>query len=406
MGYAIGWRYNTATNKLEKVSAISISTQPDKATVTVDGRQNERLTPLSLNNLLAGVYTITISKNGYYSWEKEITAYTDQVTRIPLIRLLSVFEHSQQINERTTTAIQYSPKGSYWAVVTDADITIYDSKSKTTLWTYNAIPADGVIQWSPDENYISYRSSVDNSVAGVIVPDQELFSISALVSEPIISYQWSTEEPHILYTHTGIGLYRVNVFQKTATLLSAEPTGQYVGGDLFMTRTDNQLTLHTADLARSAVLNIPAHHMVLSSPPEQGYLLTLDQTAKRLFVTSLESLSTEHFLEQVVGIDWPTDSSKLLYFNTNELWIWDWQTQTKSLVLRTSSKITGARLIADGHYVAYYGPATNLTFIEVAGPQRNSYATTLSGVTAMTYHAQQQQLGVASINGAYLYTTR
>ncbi len=70
--------------KVEKTGMIIVSTNPTGAQIYLDGKNQSKSTvpflSTNLNNLKKGKYTLSLEKNGFYKWQKELSVYPEMVT--------------------------------------------------------------------------------------------------------------------------------------------------------------------------------------------------------------------------------------------------------------------------------------------------------------------------------------
>ena len=77
--FVSGYRYDFANKHFIKTGAISIKTDPTRATVTINGKVSGK-TPDNIRFLLPDEYDISISKAGYFTWNKRLTVSPQGVT--------------------------------------------------------------------------------------------------------------------------------------------------------------------------------------------------------------------------------------------------------------------------------------------------------------------------------------
>ena len=75
---AHGYRYNTEHNKWLKTGIIVVKTVPRSADIFLDGKKVDSRSPARITHVFPGDHTITISKEGYGSWEKRLTVEPHQ----------------------------------------------------------------------------------------------------------------------------------------------------------------------------------------------------------------------------------------------------------------------------------------------------------------------------------------
>lgn len=87
--YAAGYRYNTRLHRIEQLGLLYVTTVPNGTKLTVDGQSYSVNKELVVDDLRAGTYDITISKDGYHSWSKQLDIASGQST---FVRNLNLFK--------------------------------------------------------------------------------------------------------------------------------------------------------------------------------------------------------------------------------------------------------------------------------------------------------------------------
>jgi hypothetical protein len=82
--YARGYRPNFANGSLEAGGIISVESTPDRAKIVVDGEEKGE-TNLDLNNISPGKHKISVSKEGFSTWEREILVEKEVVNRLEVL---------------------------------------------------------------------------------------------------------------------------------------------------------------------------------------------------------------------------------------------------------------------------------------------------------------------------------
>lgn len=78
--YSMGYRYNFKKNKIESVGALYINASPKNSTIFINQKETDTSIPAKMVNLSPQDYTITIKKDGYYSWTKTLSVHDKKTT--------------------------------------------------------------------------------------------------------------------------------------------------------------------------------------------------------------------------------------------------------------------------------------------------------------------------------------
>lgn len=397
--YATGWRYNLSTNTVEKRTAIAISTVQRGAQVAINGKSVSETTPLTVNNLTSGSYTITVSDEGYFPWTKSVYAYPDKVTRISDIYLIP------RLIEPATEPGQYnslvlSPSAEYIAAISENRIDLFDShKQKIGSWDMAGPVSE--LDWSMDEKYLLTKTSDDAYV--IIIPSEKdkRIDLSDYTDDPITRYRWSQSEDNVLFIKTTTALLRLNLVQETKTTIGDDTGRMYLSDTLYEQRTNATLALINSLLETTTVLPIPLAHEVTYRTAGEGNIMVHDLTDNKLYLAEMSTTTVHEFPHASAWYDWDGSSRYLVYNNANEIWLYDWRTQSHNLILRTSRVIKQSLLIAYNTHIAFNTDDGVVSVVEITGPQRNSYQYQLEHINFIVSDSAHQRTIALGSAGMY-----
>jgi len=105
--FSLGFRYNPNTHKWQKTGSFLIRCDPQDVKIYLNGRLLSTRCPKIERFLLPGNYDLKITKNGYYTWQKNIEVESGKVTRAENILLflanIILSLSDETINYPTTT---------------------------------------------------------------------------------------------------------------------------------------------------------------------------------------------------------------------------------------------------------------------------------------------------------------
>jgi len=99
LSFALGYKFNAQTLKFVKTGLIYIKTQPEGARIYLDGKLIPDKSPASIQELLPGVYKITLLLPKYYPWKSEVDVEAGKVSRIDKVILFPLRPDLQQLNQ-------------------------------------------------------------------------------------------------------------------------------------------------------------------------------------------------------------------------------------------------------------------------------------------------------------------
>lgn len=107
--YTMGYRYNFSKGRVQKTGILKITSDPKAATIKLNGQLYETSqTPAKIEYLLPGDYEISLTKNGYYDWQKKLAVYENGTTFAEKIMLWKK-SNSQSLSTSTISDWLISP---------------------------------------------------------------------------------------------------------------------------------------------------------------------------------------------------------------------------------------------------------------------------------------------------------
>lgn len=165
--YTAGYRYNIKKQQVSKTGSLVIETKPKDATVSLSTIDETFQTPLRLTNLFPNNYTITVERDGYYSWKKRLSVES-QLTTFAEDIILFKQSASEQLLDLTITDMVVSGDKEK-AVLRSRDkegnlaLSYYTFKNQKRVKIPYKLPEKGTltnISWSPDNRFILLTQTI------------------------------------------------------------------------------------------------------------------------------------------------------------------------------------------------------------------------------------------------------
>ncbi len=373
-----GYHYDFFNRKIETSGAVSVITTPEGATVWLDGKQQEESTPMSIKNLHAGNYTVTVRYDGWQTWEQKITVYDHQVTRLDNIKLWAEPQPGKILDDATN---------SYSVISPNRETLIYTKtlKKDFELWLLNLTSAESVridklpleqaivyMEWSPTNRQILAKNAeniwfiynlTSNQKTVVKIPNDSNIQVA----------HWSTTDQDTLYYASDKELFEFDIQSNIAKLLWQAPLIDFrnhqkliyaivkQNGVGQIIKILNPRNLQTVPLPEEIPLSSEFKFMDKSD----DWLPIIDTNRHLLYLldSPLTSLRPIIKLPAVTNIDWSVDEKKLLLNNNFEIWQYTPSEDKLDLLYRISSAIGRARWYNENYIL--FSTTSNIEALEL-----------------------------------------
>jgi len=98
LSFALGYKFNAHALKFTKTGLIFVKTQPDGAKIYLNGKLVPERSPASMQELVPGVYKISIELARHYPWKGEVEVEAGKVSRLDKVILFPLRPNLQQLN--------------------------------------------------------------------------------------------------------------------------------------------------------------------------------------------------------------------------------------------------------------------------------------------------------------------
>lgn len=98
LSFALGYKFDARNLKFTKTGLIALKTQPQGASIYLDGKLLNEKTPCTIAELLPAKYNIRLELEDHYPWIGEVLADAGKVTRLEKIILFPLRSNIKQLN--------------------------------------------------------------------------------------------------------------------------------------------------------------------------------------------------------------------------------------------------------------------------------------------------------------------
>ena len=379
--YAAGYKLGSGLT-LEKTGTLIVDSKPHGAKIYINGQLQQNFftrffnqsasnqtTPAKIKNILPGDYTIRIELEGYQSWEKKLTitsgesTYAEDInlfkTGIPII-----------IENGSRKIIGYSPDKKFLASLEGNEAVLLDLEKETvqtarlSTSTVEDVASSTQVAWSPDKSRLLWGSVIfDKNDWPDIRP------LQAELGEGTSRYSWDNTDNNLVYFLRSDTLYRYNLNTKVIeAVLSATGIGDYrIGsGAVYYTSESDRKTMLSVWQNGTITENIDLPLSDYRFLDSGGQVLNLyDDTYRILYLIDPGNpiKPIRDSINNITVLQW-LDSSRLLYANDFEVWLYDFSSFNRTLLTRISEPITDIMWHPSKNY-AIFTTATNIFTLEL-----------------------------------------
>lgn len=244
--YVQGWRIDFRDQSIKQVGVLTVESSPSAATIYVEG-ENKGKTNKS-TTLDVGTYHVTVSKDGYFDWKKEVTIYEEKSTPVYPYLIKRKFE-SEEIYQSNLTLEKY------WSDVHNNHLimllknenyyTLVHYDINTGFWSLNPTPTtiltlnntenqqitDIDLLLSPSGQKAVLEVIGPQSSSKYIIPTTRVSSFSTILQTPLsldeftdYTISWSEDENYLMLdSENELISYNTNSDVKNLILKKTNP---------------------------------------------------------------------------------------------------------------------------------------------------------------------------------------
>jgi hypothetical protein len=225
--YTAGYRYDIGSGIVRETGVLSLDVGPKDVDVFLDDVYINKAMPVRLTNLIPSTYHLSIEKEHYHSWEKDIVIESKQTT---YIRNISLFQNTTPngfLQTETSFAnMVASPDAQFVIITTQKDneqqVFLSDTQDGSARHNIISVPSTVTIDtdWSPYHNYGVVQLMRDDTVEYIIFsasnPTQAKTYVFDRSLGEVARLQWHTaaQVPTLFVQHQN-AVYRIDPQQKT-----------------------------------------------------------------------------------------------------------------------------------------------------------------------------------------------
>ncbi|MBP9863959.1 PEGA domain-containing protein [Patescibacteria group bacterium] len=337
--YTSGYRWSSPKGQIERNGTIILDSTPTKATLTIDGRIIQDVTPITLQDMAPGLHRFRLDKAGYHSWEKSLEITSERVTfandlwlwrqsEPTLLTTTAPLILSSSVDGRQTLAMSQATSSLALLLTTPDQI----SSSSTLAVRVNATTQ---LNWSPNGRYVIAQTVEGTSTTRWIIDTR---NTNAPLTIPDGSFRWDADA---LVIQNALSQTRIQL--SDFSLRRVPFTSHVVDTSAQATIRSNEATnglvfVEAQNINQGIELPAGTWHLWSST---NGMHIIRDGNRWMSIQLNEKNASTYEAVGDQLRSFTSGGITQYLLVNHNELWIWNPTTQPE-LVYRQSERIVDA----------------------------------------------------------------
>ncbi|MFA5144733.1 MAG: PEGA domain-containing protein [Candidatus Omnitrophota bacterium] len=216
LSFALGYKFNKRTFKFTKTGLVALKTQPQGASIYLNGRLLNDKTSATINELLPGKYNIRLELEKYYPWFGEVDVEGGRVTRLEKIIFFPLRSNIKQLNKNKISSYWVDKEKEKIYYVNQQDSIIYRSDLEgDNFKEVGTIPKASIPlkKWKPSPDQEKLLGFSQHQIAVIYLIAQNGSSpagYSFILNYPdrnIVDIFWHSDSYHlVLVTDKNIGV--------------------------------------------------------------------------------------------------------------------------------------------------------------------------------------------------------
>lgn len=318
--YSSGWRFDLETFQINRLGALFFEVTPSDATITID-KANFKFEPGFLKsgtliaNLFPKTYTVTISKEGYQTWTKELEVLPSLVTEAPPVVLLPE-------NQNFASPIANNVKD-FWV---GPKYVTYVANNGKLLLNNNELIGREIIAWSESGDSVLTKSETSFFLTNVNRPYSAL-NISLVFNNlqgtinKIDKIQFAPNEENRFIIATSKGLYALDTQKiKLETIFGNAIYDFDARGSEVVFSAENSVIIHSLALGTQESLlqnEIPGQMKKITIAPSGYFVAMIDQNDSA-YLFDRKSMRLKLLWTKINKLIFSPDGKKILLVSENK----------------------------------------------------------------------------------------
>jgi WD40 repeat protein len=361
IAHALGYRLSLPNVAPAPIGVLILESYPKKARITIAGRAHSGTTPEAVTNLPAGNIDVSITKDQYLPWQKNITIEPFLVNDYRNIRLFPSSIEPRKLHEQNILMFSLSPNRRLIALqTTEHDLYLIDDEGSSYFSSWSMTEPATHLLWSPNSNSLVITTATQAFYLELAARQPTLVSTPELAG--VLDLAWDQRFPgRLLYLSASRHLYAYYFSSGTRSLIASQvnlfsPSTR----DIYLINREDQLLQY--DLRGNLLQEIPVNGRTIKqikiTPAGRLAALTGDNTVS---IFNTDGLITDIPLN-ASRFGWSPDG-QLLYLLSEDTSLYVYNAADDNLpfiapgdhrlIVRFSRPIRDPQWFAGGHHLIY-----------------------------------------------------
>ncbi len=341
-----GYRYQFGSSRFIQTGVLSISAIPRSTNISVNGELIGENTPHVLQKLTTADYHIGLSREGYHTWEGDITIHEGESSFLNNI-MLFLDSTPELITQEVIQAIAVHPQDELIAFSTNTgavtQVWLQDlSSGDVTLVREQSLDNELTLDWSYEGNYLLVHSTE------VVLYTKDLEEIEI---DQGGQWQFDTDLDHILYQTINGSTTEVNLDPSAPRSLDPSPiTSPFASSILELVDNGDNVEIRNVRGESYDLLAVLPHGNYSILQEDTPYILLSKNETSLILL----DLNAEHIqrLETAVSLwDWNTSTKELVYSDGHEVRTYEVFNGHNEFITRQSERILSLHWLPEGEHI-------------------------------------------------------
>ena len=419
--FVFGYKHDFASNIFIHTGSITIAPNPQKdITIMIDGKKPRSKLINFINdsyyvsNLRPRTHAVTVSKDGFKPWKKDVSVHSGVSTEFWNITLVK--------NNYETTSYEIdhidqffpAPEENIFASTRQLgktlSVQVFDAEkdqiTNTFLFVDKKFTTDNRenIEWAPNskEFIIPIENTIEKQdYAIVYTENDQTLLLSDYATLPLVhSVRWDPKDDDILYLLSNTSLFRAQIDLELNELFFTSIANDVLAYDftddgIYLLTEDHRVLydydVHGTDFKELTAFDIPENSTDTRLIAYDNHrFLVIDDDERNLYLYNKgdKSIYTKKFGPNITGAHFSDDGKKLLFFSPFEIFTYftrDWDAQPVRSedemfsIIRFSQLLNNVHFSKDYEHIIYtVGNEIKMTELDYRGNRITETITTIS----------------------------